>query len=55
MVQLGLPRLGAEELQQMRDEDGQAEVTCHFCTEAVIISAERLEELIATLSDAPTA
>jgi len=47
--------LGSDELQQMRDEDGQAEVTCHFCTEAVVISAERLDELIATLVDAPSA
>ncbi|WP_409252494.1 Hsp33 family molecular chaperone HslO [Bacillus sp. SCS-153A] len=37
--------LGADEIQEMIDEDGGAETQCHFCNEAYHYSAEELMEL----------
>ncbi len=37
--------LGVEEIQQMIDEEGKAEASCHFCNETYTFSAEDLEEL----------
>jgi molecular chaperone Hsp33 len=37
--------LGEEEIQQMIDEDGQAEASCHFCNEKYHYTKEELEEL----------
>jgi molecular chaperone Hsp33 len=37
--------LGAAEINEMIEEDGQAEVHCHFCNEKYLFSAEELEEL----------
>jgi len=49
-VETMLGSLGVEELRSMRDE-GKAEVTCHFCNTAWIVSAERLTELIQLYMD----
>ncbi|OCA91586.1 Hsp33 family molecular chaperone HslO [Pseudobacillus wudalianchiensis] len=37
--------LGKEEIQEMIDEDGQAEAQCHFCNEKYIFTRDELEEL----------
>ncbi|MTH55234.1 Hsp33 family molecular chaperone HslO [Bacillus mangrovi] len=37
--------LGAKEIEEMIEEDGQAEAQCHFCNEIYIFSKEELEEL----------
>jgi molecular chaperone Hsp33 len=37
--------LGAEEIQDMIETDGQAEAHCHFCNEKFIFTKEELEEL----------
>lgn len=37
--------LGKQEIQDMIDEDGQAEAHCHFCNELYMFTAEDLEEL----------
>ncbi len=37
--------IGAKEIQDMIDEDGQAEAHCHFCNEKYHFSREELEEL----------
>ena len=37
--------LGADEIQDMIETDGQAEVHCHFCNEKFIFTKEELEEL----------
>lgn len=38
--------LGKKELQEMIEEDGQAEAQCHFCNEKYIFTKEELEEFI---------
>lgn len=37
--------LGKKEIQAMIDEDGQAEVQCHFCNEKYVFQKEELEKL----------
>jgi molecular chaperone Hsp33 len=37
--------LGADEIQEMIDEDGRAETQCHFCNETYHYSADELTEL----------
>jgi molecular chaperone Hsp33 len=37
--------LGKQELQEMIDEDGQAEVQCHFCNEKYLFTRNELEKL----------
>lgn len=44
--------LGREELTDMRDKDGGAELTCHFCSNRYDVSAAELQELIDALPSA---
>lgn len=46
-----LRSLGATELTSIREELGQAEVTCHFCNERRVIDSEGLDQLIAHLTE----
>ena len=41
-----LYQMGPGELQTMKDEDGGAEVTCHFCNIRYQVDGNRLMELI---------
>ncbi|OLO17572.1 molecular chaperone Hsp33, partial [Bacillus licheniformis] len=41
----GIIGLGKDEIQQMIDEDGQAEAQCHFCNETYLFTKEELEAL----------
>lgn len=45
-VEQTLVSLGKDELQAMLDEDGQAEVVCHFCNEKYGFSEDDLKRLI---------
>jgi molecular chaperone Hsp33 len=45
-VEAILSSLPVEELTSMLEEDGQAEVICHFCNVAFQVDAARLEQLI---------
>lgn len=47
-----LKLLGRDELQDMLEQDGRAELTCHFCNEVYEIDAGELRELIDELSPA---
>lgn len=38
--------LGKQEIQEMIDEDGQAEAVCHFCTEKYVFNKQELEGFI---------
>ncbi len=44
-VERALLSIGADELRQIREEQGQAELTCQFCDEVYHFSAEDLEAL----------
>lgn len=46
-VERALISLGPDELQQMIEEDGQAEVSCHFCNEAYHFEEEQLKSVLA--------
>lgn len=46
-IEAMLRSLGAAELQSILEEQGQAEVTCDWCNDVVVIGPERLRELIA--------
>ncbi|MCZ8523681.1 MULTISPECIES: Hsp33 family molecular chaperone HslO [Paenibacillus] len=48
-VEQTLISLGRSELQAILDEDGQAEVSCHFCNEKYAFSGEDLKALISAL------
>jgi molecular chaperone Hsp33 len=48
-VEQTLVSLGREELAAMIREDGQAEVSCHFCNERYHFAREELESLAANL------
>jgi molecular chaperone Hsp33 len=38
--------LGAEEIEDMIEKDGQAEAQCHFCNEKYVFNKEELEEMV---------
>ncbi|PMC34098.1 Hsp33 family molecular chaperone HslO [Bacillus sp. UMB0899] len=44
-IENAIVSLGADEIQAMIDEDGQAEAQCHFCNELYLLTKEDLEEL----------
>ncbi|OUS69927.1 Hsp33 family molecular chaperone [Paenibacillus sp. MY03] len=45
-VEQTLISLGQQEIQNIIDEDGQAEVVCHFCNEAFTFGQAQLEQLL---------
>jgi molecular chaperone Hsp33 len=52
-VEAVLFNMGPAELREMWDQDGGAEVSCHFCAVSYGVSKDRLAELIA-IHEAPT-
>jgi len=48
-VNRALISLGKEELDAMIEEQGEAEITCHFCNETYHLNREDLENLRANL------
>ncbi|MBU7320912.1 Hsp33 family molecular chaperone HslO [Paenibacillus oleatilyticus] len=48
-VEQTLISLGRDELQQILEEDGKAEVVCHFCNEAYRFSREDLEAILKSI------
>ena len=44
--EVALLLLGRDELIDMRDNDGGAELTCHFCNNRYDVSAAELQELV---------
>lgn len=44
-IENAIVSLGEKEIQEMIDEDGQAEAQCHFCNEVYLLTREDLEEL----------
>lgn len=49
-VKGALAILGKEEVQSILEENGEAEVTCHFCNEKYVVNREELQELLANLN-----
>lgn len=47
-VMRAIASLGPTEIQSIIDEDGKAEVRCHFCNEEYHLSRQQLEELLAS-------
>ncbi len=47
-VMRAIASLGPTEIQSIIEEDGKAEVRCHFCNEEYHLSREQLEELLAS-------
>ena len=50
-VEQTLISLGEGELQAMIEEDGKAEVVCHFCNETYAFDREQLQSLIDQMND----
>ena len=48
-IEGALVSIGKQELQLILEEDGEAEVKCHFCNEAYHFSDEQLKELISQM------
>ncbi|KEQ22712.1 Hsp33 family molecular chaperone HslO [Paenibacillus tyrfis] len=48
-VEQTLISLGRDELQQIVEEDGKAEIVCHFCNEAYRFSGEDLEAILKSI------
>ncbi len=46
-VESTLRALGSEDLAALAEEQGQGEVTCHFCNETYVVPRERLLQLSA--------
>jgi len=46
-MEQALMSIGAKDLKQLIDEDGQAEIICHFCLEEYLFEREKLESLLA--------
>jgi molecular chaperone Hsp33 len=46
-----LQLLGRDELTAMLQEDGQAELVCHFCNEHYVVGPPELEAMISELSE----
>lgn len=44
-IENAIVSLGADEIQSMINEEGQAEAQCHFCNEVYMLTREDLEEL----------
>jgi len=49
-IEAMLRSLGATELQAILEEQGQAEVTCDWCNDQIVIGPDRLRELIVEVS-----
>ncbi|MHA7966154.1 Hsp33 family molecular chaperone HslO [Paenibacillus sp. CAU 1782] len=52
-VEQTLISLGTDELQAMIDEDGSAEIVCHFCNEAFVFNRPELEVLLTQINQPP--
>ena len=48
-VSRALISLGVDELQKMIDEQGQAQLSCHFCNKAYTFDKAELEQLIQSI------
>lgn len=46
-----LSTIGKKQLMEILEEDGKAELTCHFCNKKYMVSKEELEEMIKNLKD----
>lgn len=49
----GLIALGADELQDIIETDGSAELVCHFCAEVYRFDSDDLDALLAEATEAP--
>ncbi|MFD2671515.1 Hsp33 family molecular chaperone HslO [Marinicrinis sediminis] len=48
-VERTLISLGKEELSQILEEDGQAEIVCHFCNEKYLFNGAKLQQIMASM------